>query len=188
MVQLLLSRIKKDAVHAGLSPQLVLLKVLYYINNKQLVSFSEQQLVDCVTADFGCNGGLPSGMLFTYTAQNNGLATEQDYPYTATDGVCNEQSVAQVPVINKGYRDVAANSDALKAAIANNQSLVAVQAESILLPILWRWRYLEVNALQTLTTVYLLLVTMLSMESKLSSLRILGAEGWGNLWLRLYFN
>ncbi len=50
--------------------------------------FSEQQLVDCA-GDFdndGCRGGLPSHA-FTYIYYN-GLETEDQYAYTATDETC----------------------------------------------------------------------------------------------------
>lgn len=54
-------------------------------------NFSEQQLLDCATANFdnyGCMGGLPSHA-FEYISWEGGLATEEDYPYKATDsGPC----------------------------------------------------------------------------------------------------
>lgn len=55
----------------------------------KLVPLSEQQLVDCAQ-DFnnhGCEGGLPS-QAFEYILFNKGLMTEDDYPYTAIDGIC----------------------------------------------------------------------------------------------------
>ncbi|XP_045545300.1 pro-cathepsin H isoform X3 [Salmo salar] len=56
----------------------------------KLPLLSEQQLVDCAQ-DFnnhGCMGGLPS-QAFEYVKYNNGLMTEDDYPYTGHDGSCN---------------------------------------------------------------------------------------------------
>lgn len=51
-----------------------------------MVSFSEQQLVDCSTKNSGCNGGdLPPAYKYVVT---NGIETEADYPYTALDGKC----------------------------------------------------------------------------------------------------
>merc|ERR1712059_235153 len=56
-----------------------------------LVSFSEQQFVDCDKAsDQGCNGGLMD-WAFTY-AQQNAICTEASYAYTAVGGTCKASS------------------------------------------------------------------------------------------------
>jgi len=52
-----------------------------------LTSLAVQQLVDCDTADYGCDGGdLPEA--FAYATKAGGLEGERDYPYTARDGKC----------------------------------------------------------------------------------------------------
>jgi len=55
----------------------------------QLVSLSEQNLVDCDTNDYGCNGGLhPVNGAYPWIIQNGGINTEADYPYYARDMQC----------------------------------------------------------------------------------------------------
>eukprot|EP00164_Ancoracysta_twista_P001217 GFYU01001596.1.p2 GENE.GFYU01001596.1~~GFYU01001596.1.p2 ORF type:complete len:341 (+),score=114.05 GFYU01001596.1:31-1053(+) len=55
----------------------------------EMVSLSEQNLVDCAQAfnNHGCNGGLPSHA-FNYVKYNGGINTEAAYPYEAKDGTC----------------------------------------------------------------------------------------------------
>lgn len=52
-----------------------------------LVSLSEQNLVDCVSTCYGCSGGWMSYAM-EYVLLNNGVDTETAYPYTALDGQC----------------------------------------------------------------------------------------------------
>ncbi|XP_056134676.1 pro-cathepsin H-like isoform X1 [Lampris incognitus] len=55
----------------------------------KLLLLAEQQLIDCAQ-DFnnhGCMGGLPS-QAFEYIKYNNGLMTEDDYPYKGQDDTC----------------------------------------------------------------------------------------------------
>ena len=52
-----------------------------------LVSLSVQQLVDCVTENNGCSGGSHYAA-FDYIISNNGIETEESYPYVAMDQTC----------------------------------------------------------------------------------------------------
>ena len=101
------------------------------IANGTLVSLSEQQLIDCSTAqgNQGCNGGMMDDA-FQYVIQNGGLTTEDEYPYTATGP--NTCEAAGKPVAAKitGYTDVPPNSDeALMAAVAKQPVSVAIEAD-----------------------------------------------------------
>merc|ERR1711937_996001 len=53
----------------------------HQIKTGQLVSLSEQQLVDCSWLNMGCNGGMMD-RAFSYS-ESHPLQTEADYPYVA---------------------------------------------------------------------------------------------------------
>jgi cathepsin L len=82
----------------------------YFRQNSQLVSFSEQQLVDCSTTygNNGCNGGLMD-YAFEYIGQY-GIEREEDYPYTARDGTC-RYSASKVVTKVSGYADVPSQNE-----------------------------------------------------------------------------
>ena len=110
----------------------------YAIKNSKLVSFSEQQLVDCDTLgnggrDHGCNGGLMDNA-FSWISKNNGLCTEVDYPYvsgtTKTAGTCAKscKNVAGSDVAK--FVDVESASDlAFSTALSLNPVSVAIEAD-----------------------------------------------------------
>ncbi|KAM7256021.1 hypothetical protein ACFE04_011762 [Oxalis oulophora] len=96
----------------------------HYLATGELVSLSEQQLVDCDhecdpeergACDAGCNGGLMT-TAFEYTLKAGGLMTEKDYPYTGKDrGTCKldknkiAASVSNFTVISLDEDQIAAN-------------------------------------------------------------------------------
>jgi C1A family cysteine protease len=103
----------------------------WFLAKRELVSLSEQQLVDCSTAqgNQGCNGGMMD-YGFQYIIANNGITTEGAYPYTATGPNTCQASGKPVAAILSGYQDVPANSDAsLMAAIAKQPVSVAIEAD-----------------------------------------------------------
>merc|ERR550534_258062 len=67
----------------------------------QLVSLSEQNLVDCSTENLGCNGG-DMQLAYDYIKANHGIDTEASYPYEARDRTCRFKA-ANVGATITGY-------------------------------------------------------------------------------------
>ena len=103
----------------------------WFLAKGELVSLSEQQLVDCFVAEGnqGCNGGMMD-YAFQYVINNKGITTETEYPYTAT-GPNNCSSAGKtVAATISGYKDVPPNSDeALAFAVARQPVSVAIEAD-----------------------------------------------------------
>jgi cathepsin L len=99
------------------------------IKTGTLVSLSEQQLVDCSTAEGnqGCNGGLMD-YAFQYIITNHGITTEDSYPYQAVQGTCQTNVTAAATI--SSFVDVAAGSEtALLAAVNIGPVSVAIEAD-----------------------------------------------------------
>merc|ERR1712010_439952 len=82
-------------------------------NMGELVSVSEQQMVDC--AQGGCNGGhMING--WTSVASNGGIMSEESYPYTAKDGNCHFDDGEVVSHVT-GYEEVSPHESSMEAAL-----------------------------------------------------------------------
>jgi len=103
------------------------LEGLYFLNHSKLISFSEQQVVDCDSECFGCFGGWTYSA-FKYAA-NSGLLPEQNYPYRGYQDQCQYKRELSLQ-INKGYRCIKPKSlEQLKAAVAMQPVSVSVEAD-----------------------------------------------------------
>lgn len=110
----------------------------YFLKYGTLLSFSEQQLVDCDTfsnggRDHGCNGGLMDNA-FSWIKKNGGLCSENDYPYvsgtTKTAGTCKTTCAVNGNSKVQSFVDVKANSDdAMLTALAQQPVSVAIEAD-----------------------------------------------------------
>ncbi|XP_044461575.1 senescence-specific cysteine protease SAG12-like isoform X3 [Mangifera indica] len=100
------------------------------ITTGQLISLSEQELVDCDTKNQGCKGGLMD-YAFEFIIANGGLTTEADYPYEAKDGYCKTTKMANRAAKITGYKDVPANNEqALLQSVANQPVSVSIEGSS----------------------------------------------------------
>ncbi|PKA51450.1 Oryzain alpha chain [Apostasia shenzhenica] len=95
----------------------------------ELISLSEQELVDCDTAsNQGCNGGLMD-YAFEFIIKNGGIDSEDDYPYKGRGGKCDTYRKNARVVSIDSYEDVPINDEkALQKALANQPVSVAVEA------------------------------------------------------------
>ena len=55
------------------------------IATRQLISLSEQELLDCDSNSQGCSGGWPH-YAFDWVVKHGGISREEDYPYQNQQG------------------------------------------------------------------------------------------------------
>ncbi|KAL6296214.1 hypothetical protein ACE6H2_004356 [Prunus campanulata] len=93
-----------------------------------LLSLSEQELVDCdKTYNEGCNGGLMD-YAFEFIISNGGIDSEEDYPYKGYDATCDTYRKNAKVVSIDDYEDVPAYDEkALQKAVANQPIAVAIE-------------------------------------------------------------
>jgi len=102
---------------------------IHFISTKNLVSLSEQNLMDCSKSygNEGCQGGLMD-QAFKYIVANKGIDTESSYPYTMANEKC-EYKVANKGATIKSYKDVTSGSEtALQTASVQQPVSVAIDA------------------------------------------------------------
>ena len=116
------------------------LEGIYAIQSGDLVSFSEQQLVDCDNfkhggKDHGCNGGLMDNA-FSWIQENNGLCSEESYPYVSgseniekekCQTTCDNLPNSQI----QSWVDVDSTDNALMSAVAMQPVSVAIEADQV---------------------------------------------------------
>ncbi|XP_061820404.2 pro-cathepsin H isoform X1 [Nerophis lumbriciformis] len=85
----------------------------------KLISLSEQQLIDCAQNfnNQGCMGGLPS-QAFEYIKYNNGLMTEEDYPYKGYDDTCHFHPPLAAAFVHEVVNISSYDEDAMLDAVA----------------------------------------------------------------------
>jgi C1A family cysteine protease len=103
------------------------LEGLYFLNKSLLVSFSEQQLVDCDKTCQNCEGCFPY-LAMVYTAKE-GIEPEALYPYKGVKGTCKYNADAALHA-NTGYQCIAQKDQGqLLAGLLGQPVSIAVEAD-----------------------------------------------------------
>ncbi len=108
------------------------LEGLYFLNKHQLLSFSEQMLVDCSFSfgNDGCDGGLPTQAIDFVVV--GGIQTESDYPYLAVNMMCQPAYQAFTWKEVRGQVRIPKNdNDALLSAVNLNPVSVGIDATGL---------------------------------------------------------
>jgi len=77
--------------------------------DNETLELSPQQIVDCDTADTGCDGG-DTPTAFQYIIDAGGLESESDYPYNADDNQCSFDKT-KVQATISSYKYATQNAD-----------------------------------------------------------------------------
>ena len=99
--------------------------------NGKLYSLSEQNLVDCVTYCYGCNGG-DEYISYDYVLKyQDGLwMTEDDYPYTGVDGTCKFDASKGVCKFSGYYRPTTTQDETELANACASDGVVSVAIDA----------------------------------------------------------
>ncbi|KAL6544847.1 hypothetical protein OROMI_023709 [Orobanche minor] len=99
------------------------------LKTNELVSLSEQELLDCDTSlNRGCNGGTINYAFDFIT--HNGLSSDYEYPYKGfVNGTCRARGTTNAAIKIKGYKSVPFKSEsALLIAVAKQPVSVAIDS------------------------------------------------------------
>ncbi|KAF6198874.1 hypothetical protein GE061_006897 [Apolygus lucorum] len=103
---------------------------LYAIANKELLSFSEQELVDCDKLDNGCNGGF-FNTAFESIEEMGGLELEKDYPYLGKNEKCHLDK-SEIKVSVKDYVNISSDeSEMAKFLVQTGPISIALNANAM---------------------------------------------------------
>lgn len=102
-----------------------------FIKHRELVSLSEQNLIDCDSKDNGCAGGMMENA-FVFDESQKGICSETDYPYIAGKSTCNTNCTKVSASIVTSYLDIdEKDKHGLLASIALQPTSIAMQANQL---------------------------------------------------------
>ncbi|KAG6516447.1 ervatamin-B-like [Zingiber officinale] len=98
------------------------------ITTGNLLSLSEQELIDCDYSNTGCDGGFVE-YAFQFVVSNGGITTEANYPYYGLQYNCDYTALSSNAVSILGYEDVPrCDEQSLMKAVAIQPVSVAIEA------------------------------------------------------------
>lgn len=99
---------------------------IYAISKNSLLSFSEQQFIDCTTdyGNMGCSGGQMDSC-YEYL-KSNALENDGDYIYRGTDNNTCTQDPKKGIVYTTGFTDIPKDTDQLKKAVNKQPTSVSI--------------------------------------------------------------
>ncbi|KAG7552748.1 Cathepsin propeptide inhibitor domain (I29) [Arabidopsis thaliana x Arabidopsis arenosa] len=97
----------------------------------ELVTLSEQDLINCNKQNNGCGGGKVE-TAYEFIMKNGGLGTDNDYPYKAVNGVCDGHlKENNKNVMIDGFENLPANDEfALMKAVAHQPVTAVIDSSS----------------------------------------------------------
>ncbi|CAN8246480.1 unnamed protein product [Cochlearia groenlandica] len=97
----------------------------------ELITLSEQDLINCNNENSGCGGGKIE-TAYEFINNNGGLGMDKDYPYNAVNGICNGRiKENNKNVMIDGYENLPANDElALKKAVAHQPITAVIDSSS----------------------------------------------------------
>lgn len=103
-----------------------------FIKHGELISLSEQNLLDCDHTDSGCNGGIMDNA-FKFDEAAHGLCSEADYPYLAKDSdMCMTNCTKAAGSLVTDYIDIAEkDKHGLIASLVMQPTSIAMQADQL---------------------------------------------------------
>nr|P83443.1 RecName: Full=Macrodontain-1; AltName: Full=Macrodontain I; Flags: Precursor [Ananas macrodontes] len=96
---------------------------IYKIRKGNLVYLSEQEVLDCAVS-YGCKGGWVN-RAYDFIISNNGVTTDENYPYRAYQGTCNANYFPNSAYIT-GYSYVRRNDESHMMYAVSNQPIAAL--------------------------------------------------------------
>jgi len=101
-----------------------------FLKTGNLISLSEQELVDCSSSDHGCNGGLPARAYMDLINNHSGMEREDAYPrYDARDHRCRAEP-SKEEIFLSDWKQIAQDEDQIQAALVKYGPLaIALNAD-----------------------------------------------------------